>query len=221
MATLDDFDNVHEGSTIWVFGSGATLEFLDPRFFDDKLCISTNLVTQHFPLKSFYLFSHYHPAVKRVLDDDGLVTAFTHDMCSTRWSGMLHYGEGEWCFGNPPPDNVVINELTRRKPPGSGFDPFSYARVRELVFGSSSIHGSIHLAAHMGASNIVLVGADCGTIDGVNRIEGYPSGHTPWQLYNNHLIAMKRWVKDTYGANVYSLNPFVNFNLEGHTFQGA
>ena len=91
MLTLDDFHNVHDGSTIWVFGSGATLEFLDPQFFDDKLCVSTNLVTEHFPLKSFYLFSHYHPAVKRILDDDGLVTAFTHDMCSTRWSGTQFY----------------------------------------------------------------------------------------------------------------------------------
>ena len=221
MLTLDDFDNIHEGSTIWVFGSGATLKFLDPEFFVDKICVSTNLVTEHFPLAEYYLFSHYHPAIKRQLDDARMVTAFTHDLCSTRWSGTLHYGEGEWCFGHPQPDNVVVNVLSFTQPPGSGFDPFRHTKPGELVFGSSSIHGSIHLAAHMGASNIVLVGADCGTIDGINRIEGYPAGHTPWQLYNNHLIAMKKWVKETYGANVYSLNPFVNFNLEGHTFQGV
>ena len=221
MLTLDDFDNIHEGSTIWVFGSGATLEFLDPEFFDDKICISTNLVDEHFPLSEFYLFSHYHPAVKRQLDNPRMLHAFTHDLCSTRWSGNYPNGDGEWCFGHPQPDNVVVNVLSFREPSGSGFDPYSHAKRGELVFGSSSIHGSIQLAAHMGAKNIVLVGVDCGTIDGVNRIEGYPAGHTPWQLYNNHLIAMKRWIGETYGANVYSLNPFVNFNLEGHTFQGA
>jgi hypothetical protein len=221
MATIDEFENRHEGSTIWVFGSGATLEFLDPSFFDDKICISTNLVNEHFPLKSFYLFSHYHPAVKRQLDNPGLLMAFTHDLCSTRWSGTLHYGEGEWCFGNLAPSNVVVNKLSWTQPPGSGFEPYRHAKRGELVFGSSSIHGSIQLAAHMGAKNIVLVGVDCGTIDGVNRIDGYPAGHTPWQLYNNHLIAMKKWIGETYGANVYSLNPFVNFNLEGHTFQGV
>jgi hypothetical protein len=221
MATLEDFKDIHEGETIWVFGSGATLEFLDPGFFDDKICVSTNLVDEHFPLAEFYLFSHYHPAVKRQLDNPRLTAAFTHDLCSTRWSGTLHYGEGEWCFGNPAPENVVINRLSFTEPPGSGFDPFRHTKPGELVFGSSSIHGSIHLAAFMGAYNIVLVGVDCGTIDGINRIEGYPAGHTPWQLYNNHLVAMKKWVGETYGANVYSLNPFVNFNLEGHTFQGV
>lgn len=221
MATLDEFEDIHEGSTIWVFGSGATLQFLDPRFFDDKICVSTNLVDEHFPLARFYLFSHYHPAVKRQLQNPRMLHAFTHDLCSTRWSGTLGYGEGEWCFGKPAPDNVTINTLTFREPPGSGFDPSTHTRDGELVFGSSSIHGSIHLAAHMGASNIVLVGVDCGTIDGVNRIEGYPAGHTPWMLYNNHLIAMKKWVGQKYGVNVYSLNPFVNFNLEGHKFEGV
>ena len=221
MLTLDDFDNIHEGSTIWVFGSGTTLEFLDPEFFDDKICVSTNEVAIHFPLAEYYLFSHYHPAVKKQLDSPRLLTAFTHDLCSTRWSGTLHYGEGEWCFGKPQPDNVVVNKLSFTQPPGSGFDPYHHTTQGELVFGSSSIHGSLHLAAHMGAKNIVLVGADCGTIDGVNRIHGYPAGHAPWQLYNNHLVAMKRWLGETYEANVYSLNPFVNFNLEGHTFQGV
>jgi len=221
MRPLDDFDNIHEGQTIWVFGSGTTLEFLDPAFFDDKVCVMTNLVDEHFPVAEFYLFSHYHPAVKRQLDNPRMLHAFTHDLCSTRWSGTLHYGEGENCFGVPAPENVTINTLSFTEPPGSGFDPFRHTTANELVFGSSSIHGSMHLAAHMGAWNIVLVGADCGTIDGVNRIAGYPAGDTPWRLYNNHLVAMKRWIADTYGANVYSLNPFVNFNLEGHTFQGS
>lgn len=218
---LSQLADIHQGETIWVFGSGATVQFLDPAFFDDKVCVTTNLITEHFPIKRFYQFTHYHPAVKRVLGDPGLVAAVTHDLCSTRWSGQLHYGEGEWCFGNPPPENVVINTLTQTEPLGSSWDPARHNRKDELAFGSSSIHGSIHLAAHMGAKHIVLVGADCGTIDHMHRVEGYPAGHTPWQLYNNHLVAMKRWIGDTYGATVYSLNPFVNFNLEGHTFQGV
>lgn len=221
MRPLDEFKNIHEGETVWVFGSGSSLGFLDPGFFDGKVCVSTNLVDEHFPIPEFYLFSHYHPAVKQQLGNPRMLHAFTHDLCSTRWSGTLHYGEGEWCFGNPAPDNVTINHLTFTSPPGNSFDPNRHITEDEIVFGSSSIHGSIHLAAYMGASNIVLVGADCGTIDGANRVEGYPSGHTPWSLYNNHLVAMKAWIRETYGANVYSLNPFVNFNLEGHTFTGA
>jgi len=221
MSELQDFKNIHEGETIWVFGSGASVGFLDPAFFDDKICVSTNLVAEHLPLQQFYLFSHYHPAVNRQLLNPGLLHAFTHDLCSTRWSGTGFYGEGEWCFGNPPPESVTINKLSFTNPLGSSFNPFHHSKDDELVFGSSSIHGSIHLAAYMGAKNIMLVGADCGTIDGAHRVDGYPVGHNPWQLYNNHLMTMKKWVGDKFGANVYSLNPFVNFNLEGHTFQGV
>jgi len=79
----------------------------------------------------------------------------------------------------------------------------------------------MHLAAWLGASNIVLVGADCGTIDGDGRVKDYPSGHAPWALYNQHLLRMKQWLRENYSVEVYSLNPFVNFNLEGHTFQGV
>ena len=219
---LSDLQDIHHGKTIWVFGSGASIEFLDPTFFDDKICISTNLVAEQFPLKSFYLFSHYHPAVKRQLSNPGLRSAVTHDVCSTRWTSQKLYGkEGEWCFGNPAPENVIINNLSFRDPIGSAFDPFIHNKDGELVFGSSSIHGSIHLGAHMGAKHIVVVGADCGTIDGQNRIEGYPAGDTPWKLYDRHLIRMKKWLREKYGTTTYSLNPFVNFNLEGHTFEGV
>lgn len=218
---LDELKNVYEGETIWVFGSGASIQFLDVRFFDDKINIATNLVAEHFPLKHFYLFSHYHPAVKRQLNKRGLKAAVTHDLCSTTWSGLLSYSEGAWCFGKPAPDNVVINELSFRKPPGADFNPDTHAKIDEIVFGSSSIHGSMQLAAHMGAKHIVLVGADCGTIDDQHRVDGYPKGDTPWRLYNNHLILMKKWIAANYGATVYSLNPFVNFNLEGHKFSGV
>lgn len=219
---LTDLKDIYHGKTIWVFGSGSSIEYLDPTFFDDKICISTNLVAEQFPLKNFYLFSHYHPAVKRQLANPGLKLAVTHDLCSTRWGSQKVYGnESEWCFGNPAPDNVVINKLSFRDPIGSNFDPFSHSKDDEIVFGSSSIHGSIHLGAYMGAKHIVLVGADCGSIDNHDRLEGYPAGHTPWRLYDNHLIRMKKWLREEWGTTMYSLNPFVNFNLEGHTFEGV
>jgi hypothetical protein len=31
---------------------------------------------------------------------------------------------------------------------------------------------------------------------------------------------MKDWLVANYGVTVYSLNPFINLNLEGHTFTG-
>jgi hypothetical protein len=79
----------------------------------------------------------------------------------------------------------------------------------------------MNLGAFLGAKFLMLVGADCGTIDGANRIKGYPAGHSPWALYNRHNARMKEWLAQEYGCGVYSLNPFLNFNLEGHKFQGV
>jgi hypothetical protein len=80
----------------------------------------------------------------------------------------------------------------------------------------------MHLAAHLGASTIILVGADCGQIDGKDRVNDYQvqGGHTLWQLYDGHHQLMKQYLEKRYGVKVHSLNPFINLNLEGHRFQG-
>lgn len=219
MNRLETLKDKHAGSTIWVFGSGASVGYLSPRFFDDKLCIATNLIADYFDLKSYYLFTHYHYNVLENLEKPGMLAAVTHDVCSSRWHPERAKLPSEGCVKDD--GHVIYNYLTDRVPKGGAFDPYKHAKKDEIVFGSSSIHGSMHLAAFMGASNIVLVGADCGSIDGQHRIDKYPVGHQPWDTYNQHLMLMKSWLKDNFSVEVYSLNPFVNFNLEGHKFQGV
>jgi len=219
MSRLDTLKDKHPGSTIWVFGSGASVGYLSPRFFDDKICIATNLIADYFDLRSYYLFTHYHYNVLENLKKPGMLAAVTHDVCSSRWHPNKANLPPEGCVKDDA--QVIFNRLSDRVPKGGNFDPYKHAKKDEIVFGSSSIHGSMHLAAWMGASNIVLVGADCGSIDGEHRIDEYPPGHAPWDIYNQHLMRMKSWLKENYSVEVYSLNPFVNFNLEGHTFQGV
>lgn len=219
MSRLDTLKDKHPGSTIWVFGSGASVGYLSPRFFDDKICIATNLIADYFDLRSYYLFTHYHYNVLENLKKPGMLAAVTHDVCSSRWHPNKANLPPEGCVKDDA--QVIFNYLSDRVPKGGNFDPYKHAKKDEIVFGSSSIHGSMQLAAWMGASNIVLVGADCGSIDGEHRIDEYPPGHAPWDIYNQHLMRMKSWLKETYSVEVYSLNPFVNFNLEGHTFQGV
>ncbi|HEY7821591.1 MAG TPA: hypothetical protein VIG24_02095, partial [Acidimicrobiia bacterium] len=93
-------------------------------------------------------------------------------------------------------------------------------------YGSSSLHGAMHLAAYVGAAHIVMVGADCGILDGRTNLEGYPvlgGEHDTARilsLYERDHRRMKQYLIDNYGVTVYSLNPFINLNLEGHTFAG-
>ena len=208
---LDDLRNVHEGETIWVLGSGPTLGFIDPVFFDDKIVVSTNLCAQVAGIKNPYVFSNYHHRAKELSKDSRVVvTLKKNTQPNTPWRGEL-------------PDNVVLIEQDSYSPPGASWDPFrrNPPRSDSLAYGSSSFHGAMHLGAWLGAKSLILVGADCGTLDGEHRIEGYPNGDKQWTLYNRHHKLMKDWLIEKYGIGVYSLNPFINFNLEGHTFQGV
>jgi hypothetical protein len=211
LSELADLKNKHLGETIWVLGSGSTLSLVKPSFFDDKIVISTNFAAQVAGIKAEYVFTHYHADLSKLLTSAKYgLTLLKDTLTQADWTADI-------------PDNLVFVNQDSYSPPGASWNPFTTHTPREdsLVYGSSSIHGSMHLAAWLGASSIVLVGADCGVLDGSDRIPDYPQGDTPWALYNLHHKLMKDWLADKYGVGVYSLNPFINFNLEGHKFQGV
>jgi hypothetical protein len=209
---IDDYENLHEGETIYVLGSGATLDYLTPDFFDDKLTIAVNFVGSVFGLKGYYCFSHYHEDAQHEAKREDCIGAFTPE--------REHGTDGVFagCAGNL----TTFGSRTGR--PGSTFDPHDKdwpVLSGQLTIGSSSIHGAMHLAAHMGAKFIVLVGADCGSLGGRDRVDGYVQGESHWALYEMHLRAMKQRLWDVYSCQVYSLNPFVNYSLEGVQYRGA
>lgn len=208
MRDLASFKDIHKGEIVWVIGSGGTLDFIEPSFFDDQICIAANFVGKVFGLANYFTFSHYHTDSLEMSDSSRFVfTPRKEHGNRDEWSGFL-------------PNNVVLFD-TNSGEPGTRFDPFGRDNPGEnLVIGSSSIHGAMHLAAHIGAKAIVLVGVDCGTINDKDRMDGYVTGDTPWDIYNDHLILMKRWLMINYGCQVYSLNPFVNLSLEGNKFRG-
>jgi hypothetical protein len=94
----------------------------------------------------------------------------------------------------------------------------------------SSITSAMHFAAYLGAKNIIMVAHDCGTLGEKDWVKGYP--YENWdqseieqakqrnKLFENQSIAVKRKLKELYEVNIYSLNPFINYNLEGVQFRG-
>jgi len=85
----------------------------------------------------------------------------------------------------------------------------------------------------MGAKNIMLVGHDCGTINGDPNFKNYHSektykiahsrGKTDYIIWLRQIeaqtIAVKNLLKKKYNCNIHSINPFVSFNLEGNIFK--
>jgi hypothetical protein len=171
----------------------------------------------------FYKMECYTASLQKYLEADKKIPNFTLKLRKDLAKEFATVGwKLRWKDGERSTSEIsnIINIDNIFEPPNDSFNPYDFDGDG-LVFGSSSIHGGMHLASVMGAKNIVLVGADCGTIDGNNRFDGYPEGDTPWALYDNHLRIMKEWLQVNFNCSVYSLNPFVNFNLEGHKFVGV
>jgi hypothetical protein len=206
---LSELAGKHEGETVWVTGSGHSLSFIDPKFFDDKVTVAVNLSGVTHGFTPTYLFSHYHDVIVDNLDPLSVGVTLERDTLTNKpWKNL--------------PDNVCVYPHVLGEPAGEGWDPYKNPPLEgSLVYGSSSLHGAMNLAAFLGARFVMLAGADCGTLDGQHRIAGYPDGDKPWHVYEVHDRRMKQWLRETYGCDVYSLNPFLNFNLEGHTFEGV
>jgi hypothetical protein len=82
----------------------------------------------------------------------------------------------------------------------------------------------------MGAATVMMVGADCGILDGKTNEGTHPLTEVPdptrtpeaiLARWEGHLRLVKRKLVDEYGVRIYSLNPFLNPNLEGHSWQGT
>ena len=217
--TFNNIKNLHHSEDIYVLGSGPTLDHINPRFFIDKVVVATNGVADRLGLydiaQEVYTHGHYH--------DEMLELARKYPF------NQFVAPEGDRGFLGVPEDQSLRNLFYYKHVPTQyDFDVDRSWVDDGFIVGSTSTHGAMHLAAHMGAWNIILVGVDCGTIDGETNHTGYKSGNldnpdpipflTRW---NEHLIAVKRKLMEEYDVNVYSLNPWVNLNLEGHTFKGS
>lgn len=203
----------HLWETIWVVGSGRSLSFVDRTFFYSKTTIAVNHSAQIHGFIPTYVYSNYHSVMKEALHPTSLgVTLLRDTVTNELWDDA--------------PDNVLFTDSMYREPAGPHWDPFEKPPAKDtLLYGSTSLHGAMHLAAVMGAYFIVLVGADCGWIDGRDRIDGYPLGENPPEavlgIFEQHNRKVKAWLLAEYGVHVYSLNPFLNLNLEGHEFRGG
>ena len=40
-----------------------------------------------------------------------------------------------------------------------------------------------------------------------------------WATIESNTLEVKKKIKEVYNCNIYSLNPFINFGLEGHKYE--
>lgn len=228
---IDCLKNYFEGEDIYVIASGKSCDFVDPSFFDNKITIGVNIVFCRF--NTTFLIRKENSILELVenLELPSIHILSVGDCGGSNRRNLDYYKKN-------PAENVFLfnhklNKLTGISAPD--------LEKNELVVSFSTITSAIHLAAFLGAKNVILLGHDCGTIDGESNFKSYlefrddkmkvslPFGknkdeYKKW--YDNWLkqiedqtIWTKRMLKKKYDTNVYSLNPFINFNLEGHKYK--
>lgn len=208
----ESFKDSRKGETIYVLGSGSSLNFIPPEFFADKACVCVNRVGQTLGLTNFYTVSHYHRDAMTVAD------AYPHLPVI---APVADLGAGGPEAANVEPTQPNIYRFPTNPQLFDRFDPALHwpDEPHTLVAGPTSLHMTMHFAQYLGAAHIVLVGADCGTLDSNSNFTGYSIGDNPFEVWQRTIGGVADQIR-AHGTSVHSLNPFVNFALEGHRFQG-
>lgn len=213
---VKELKDKHLNSDIYVIGSGPSLNFIDMSFFNNKIVVCINHTISHIKkAKAIYLTAKEpNDEMQKNAKEKGASIV----MCKHH-SGLAKNPLNKICYpGITYIFDARYNVIQKKN------------NLNALERSSSTIVTGIHLSAHLGARSIILVGHDCGKIDGNMHITNYNKrnavmkggAYVKWMRHNkveNKTIKAKEALKKIWGINVYSLNPFINFNLEGHNYQ--
>lgn len=219
--------DIYKGKDIYVLGSGHSMQYVNPSFFEGKITIGTNFIWKHFPL-SYVVIKHKELVKELIVEaiQKGIVTIISKHDC-----GDLDHEENETIDA----DFVFTHKRGRFVDQEGNFaeNIDSVGKDPDIFVSYSTITSCIHLAAYMGAKNIIICGHDCGYIDRKSHIkdygkhiEDYYGDEGKFNEYHNKWFAnisddterLKKKLKEVYGCEIYSLNPFINYRLEGHKY---
>jgi hypothetical protein len=213
----------HQGEDVWVIASGPSMNWVEPKFFDNKITVGVNEVWSKF--RTTYLVRKEHMSAQAAIDT-GIPVVVSRWDCGNQPPHIS--AVGEWYEFDHPQNRV-------EQPP----DLSPIGSPNRLVVSWSTITSAIHFAAYLGAANVIVGGHDCGFIDGIHNFTGYypdPQGekavqaHEEWKrgFHSTFLSGLERQtmmvrdrIREVYGCSVHGLNPFVSLALEGHTFEHA
>lgn len=209
-----------EGETIWILGSGATLDLVPPSFFSDKVTVVVNEVARDFP--TTYAFAHHREPAQEAIDRGQTVVASEYCRCDR--NDGLNALVGDWYQYRHPQQPPVLE---------MDMGPFQRDLDDTLVVGSNTVTSAMDFAGRiLGASALVLCGVDSGSFDGRWNYKRYndptpifsadkqTQGGTgyPHVRAQVALIATVTKALRMRGVFVGSLNPTVDLGLEGHSY---
>lgn len=219
---ITQLQDKHIDEDVYIIASGASMDHIDPSFFEGKVTIGINQVYKKF--KCTYLVRKEVKFIKPSLDTGSVVIVSEFD------SGNLNSGDHKLNTNKVQHQNLYYFEHLDNLHDQVDVSVIE-SKSNKMVVSYSTITTAMHIAAYMGAYNIILCGHDAGVLDGKMNFSGYTDKieDTPWQNWNQYrnwlkviegqTLKVKKALEDTYGVNIVSINPFINFGLEGHRYE--
>ena len=218
--SITELKNIHKGEDIWIIGAGSSMDYVDPSFFKNKITIGVNQMFQYFPCeyvvgRDLQVRVRWDETVKELSNRKDIKFLYSRH----------HQGHGG---ENPiiPSDNFYEFE--------SGINDdikgLECIGTDKMVAIRTTLNTCINIAGYMGAKNIMICGKDEGKINGNLYYKGYVKDKWPdagnWNgiehwlyLTEKNTMMVRDRVKEVYDCNIHSLNPFINFKLEGNEYE--
>lgn len=230
MKSISSLYQVHSGEDIWVIAAGSSMDYVPEDFFDNKLSIGVN--------QTFYKYCCDYVIIKDLLDEPRFSDS-VNDL-QQRGIPLIYSRYHRGGVDSPPRMKYKLNTTTYEN--SYVFDHAMHTEhenvhaenigtLDKFFCKGTTITCAVNLAGHMGAKNIIICGNDGGTLDDNIYYKNYMmyerhSGgesyfHKPKKLKQHVLDMMplvKKHVQQQYGCSVMSLNPFLDYSLEGHKY---
>ncbi len=210
----------HAGETVYVLGSGKTMDYIPRGFFGDKITVVVNAVSRDF--HTTYAFAHHREDAQEAIDRGLMTVASQYDRCDR--AGGLNDLRGHWYqYLHPQQPSTLVMDM----------EPMERDLADTLVVGSNTVTSAMDFAGRiLGAAEVVLCGVDSGSIDGLYNYGGYNGGVPVDEIERQthsgtgipHIraqVSLIQTVADglrARGIAVMSLNPFLDLSLEGHVY---
>lgn len=205
----EQYRNILSGD-VYVIGSGATLDWFPAGFFDGRIVVGANAGCLSAGITPQFVVTKYHEEAWRLHSErPEIPVAVSRYQCGNRNTERI----SDDCpfIVLEHPHNTCEKWSEADWPAAGGF-----------VASWSTITTAMHFAAHLGASTIIMVGHDCGTLDAAARLEGYYDraerdiDAEMFPVFDRQSRMVKACLERQYGCSVVSMLPFINANMEGH-----
>ena len=189
---ITDLKNKHKDEDIWIILAGSSMDYINTDFFNNKITIGQNQVYKHYPCN--------YVVMKDCMEE--------------------------------PRFPRSIEELDRLEKTLIYCEYYKGYSTNQKNVVKSTVTSLMHIAAYMGAKNIILCGHDCGKLNGNLYYEGYMekdwvsaenwSGINSWMgSLQKQTQLVRKYLMENYNCNIHSLNPFLNFGLEGNRYEAS